>query len=106
MLIDYISQSDSIANKRVLELGCGWGVTGIYCAKKHHALVTCVDLDNEVYPYLNLTAKTNKVEVDFLNLGIDQIKRGILKDIDIIIGSDICFCDTLIDPLRRLFNRG
>lgn len=35
----------------------------------------------------------------------DSIRRNILIDYDVIIGSDICFCDTLIDPLRRLIQR-
>ena len=32
-------------------------------------------------------------------------KRNLLKSIDIVIGSDICFCDLLIDPIRRFINR-
>lgn len=35
----------------------------------------------------------------------DSIRRSILNDYDVIIGSDICFCDTLVDPLRRLIQR-
>ena len=80
-------------------------MAGIYCAKKHNASVTCVDIDDAVLPYLNLIARTNNVEVDFLNLGFDQIRRNILNPVDIIIGSDICFCDSLIAPLRRLIQR-
>lgn len=105
LLIDYIRQSGATDNMRVLELGCGWGLTGIYCAKKQGATVTCTDPDEDVRPYLKLIARTNNAVVRFLGLGIDQIKRNVLKEIDIIIGSDICFCDSMIDPLRRLINR-
>ncbi|MBI9087376.1 MAG: hypothetical protein JEZ11_27545 [Desulfobacterales bacterium] len=105
LLIDYLCRSGAIGYSRVLELGCGWGLTGVYCAKKQGASVICSDPDEDVQPYLNLIAKANHTKVDFLNMGIDQIKRNILKEVDVIIGSDICFCDTMIDPLRRLINR-
>lgn len=89
----------------MLDLGCGWGLAGIYCAKKLKANVIWADVDAAVAPYLRLMAKTNQVKPHFLNLGIEQIKRGVLQQVDVIIASDICFCDTLIDPLRRLINR-
>ena len=35
----------------------------------------------------------------------EHIQRGVLRNVDIIIASDICFCHSLIDPLRRLIQR-
>lgn len=90
---------------RVLDLGCGWGIAGIYCAKAFEADVVWADIDADVYPYLSLMAESNRVDVNFLNLGVEQIRRPLLRKVDIIVASDICFCDTLIDPLRRLINR-
>ncbi len=105
LLIDYLNKSKIISGKRVMDLGCGWGLTGIYCAKNHNSQVTSVDVDSLVEPYVRLMAETNEIEIDFLNLGINRIKRPHLKGIDVIVASDICFCDTLIDPLRRLIHR-
>ena len=105
LLIDYLNKSNIASGKRVMDLGCGWGLTGIYCAKSHNSRVTCVDVDRDVEPYVRLMAKTNGIKIDFLNLGIDQVKRPHLKGFDVIAASDICFCDTLIDPLRRLIHR-
>jgi len=103
LLIDYLKQFVNLKGKTILDIGCGWGLSAIFCAKHFKAPVTCVDIDNDVYPYLNLMAETNKVKVNFLNLDIDRIDMSILNKADIIIGSDICFCHELIDPLRRLF---
>ncbi len=105
LLINYLEQINLTSSHRILEIGCGWGLSGIYCAKKHSASVTCVDSDGDVYPFLALNAKTNNVHVNFLNLGFDKIKSTLLRNTDIIIASDICFCDSLIDSLRRLIQR-
>ncbi len=105
LLIDYLKNSSLISGQRILDIGCGWGLSGIYCAKNLNAIVTCVDGDEEVYPYLKLMAETNKAKINLLSMEIDKIKRNLLKSIDIVIGSDICFCDTLIDPIRRFIHR-
>jgi len=105
LLIDFLEQKNYLPGTRVLDLGCGWGLAGIYCAKKYNANVIWADIDEAVYPYLDLMAKTNKVKVQFLKLGIEQVGRKVLQHVDMIVASDICFCDTLIDPLRRLINR-
>ena len=54
---------------------------------------------------MNLLSKLNNVKIDFFNLDFNKIKKNILKNVDLVIGSDICFCDSLIDPLRRFFQR-
>lgn len=105
LLIDYLNKRGRIPGKRVLDLGCGWGLAGIYCAKQFNVDVIWADIDEAVKPYLNLMAETNKVDAHFLNLGIEQIGSKVLQLVDVIVASDICFCDTLIDPLRRLINR-
>jgi len=105
VLIDFINESNLITNHSVLEIGCGWGMCGIFCAKKYNVTVTGIDMDCDVEPYVELHSKVNNVKVDFLNLDFNQVKKNILKNVDIVIGSDICFCDSLIDPLRRFIQR-
>ena len=40
-----------------------------------------------------------------MHMDIEDIGRRILKKTDIVIASDICFSDELIDTLRRFINR-
>jgi predicted nicotinamide N-methyase len=105
LLIDHIRKIRLEPGSKILEIGCGWGTTGIFCAKKFAAAVTAVDIDPDIYPYLDLHARINKVKVEFLNKGFDKISSRRLRGVDMIIGSDICFWDNLIDPLRRLIQR-
>lgn len=91
--------------KTILDLACGWGLPGIFCAKVFNASVTWIDGDEEVYPYLELLAEKNGVPANFMKMDINKVGRSILRDIDVVIASDICFCDTMIDPLRRFINR-
>lgn len=105
LVIDYLKSIRLKGKKRVLDLACGWGLSGIFCAKTFNSKVTWIDGDEEVYPYLNLLAEKNKVEGTFMHMDIDDIGRKILKKTDIVVASDICFCDSLIDTLRRFINR-
>jgi predicted nicotinamide N-methyase len=105
LLIDYLKNAGMIAGKRILDLACGWGLSGIFCARVLKSKVTWVDGDEEVYPYLKLLAEKNKVEANFLHMDFDKVGRDILRNVDIVIASDVCFCDSLIDPIRRLVNR-
>lgn len=105
LLIDYLQSAGIASGIRLLDLGCGWGLAGIFGAKTLKADVVWADIDCAVLPYLNLMAQTNGVQTRFLELGIEQVKRPLLRQVDLIVASDICFCDTLIDPLRRMINR-
>lgn len=105
MLIDYLKNNRVAEGKRVLDMACGWGLPGIFCAKVCDSKVTWIDGDGKVYPFLKAIAEMNRVKPDFIKMDINRVGQKILKDIDIIIASDICFCDTLIDPIRRFINR-
>ncbi len=56
VLLDYLHQRGVPPQTRVLELGCGWGLVGIACAKMFQAQVTGLDADAAVFPYLQLHA--------------------------------------------------
>jgi len=105
LLMDYFKRQGLPDGSRIMEVGCGWGLAGIYCAKKHGALVTGVDIDSEVFPYLQLHADINNVNICTLNKGFDGLRGNDMKAIDVLIGADICFWDTLVDPIKRLILR-
>ena len=105
LLIDFLRSRGVTENSRVLDLGCGWGAAGIYCAKNHGSLVTGVDIDAEVFPFLELHAAINGVEIDEVEGDFDDLPSKFLNNFDILIGADICFWDRLVGSLDSLFTR-
>jgi predicted nicotinamide N-methyase len=105
LLIDYLKRRGLQNGTRVIEVGCGWGLSGIYCAKKHGAVVTGVDIDPDVFPFLHLHADINNVKVATMRKGFNGLRIRHLKDFDVMIGADICFWDKMMDPLKKLIGR-
>lgn len=88
-----------------MDVGCGWGLAGIYCAKRFGAVVTGVDIDSEVFPFLRLHAEINGVQVTTMRKSFQGLTGSHLKNVDVLVGADICFWDSMIDPLKRLICR-
>ena len=63
LIMDYLQHQGLPKKPKVMEVGCGWGLAAIYCAKEHGAEVTGVDADSKVFPYLHLHAEVNEVAV-------------------------------------------
>ena len=105
LLMDYFKRRGLAEGTRVTEVGCGWGLAGIYCAKKHGAIVTGIDIDSEVFPYLRLHSDINKVEVATIKKSFTKLTQRQLEDVDVLIGSDICFWDSIVDPLKRFVRK-
>ena len=103
--MDYLERNGLQKGSRVLEIGCGWGLAGIYCAKRHMARVTGADIDADVLPYASLHAEINDVDVTFIKRGFDSLRINDLRGVDVLLGADICFWDSMTDSLRRLINR-
>jgi len=105
LLMDYFKHQGLGESTRVMEIGCGWGLTGIYCAKNHRSIVTGVDTDPDVFPYLQLHADLNKVQIATLRKPFEKLKKEELKSVDVLIGADICFWDNLVESLIVLIRR-
>ena len=90
---------------RILDAGCGWGLSGIYCAKNHHASVTSVDIDEAVFPFLRLHSDLNQVNVQTLNKGFGELTPTHFKGVDMMIGADICFWNSLISPIGDMIDK-
>jgi len=99
--MDFFSRLGLESGARVMDIGCGWGLAGIYCAKKHDAVVTGIDIDPEVFPYLLLHARANKVRIKTMNTAFQKLTSQQLENIDMLIGADICFWDGLVEPLKH-----
>ncbi|WP_101675611.1 class I SAM-dependent methyltransferase [Alloalcanivorax mobilis] len=93
------------ADTHLMDIGCGWGPLSIYVAKRFGARVTAVDADQDVFPYLELHAAINRVEVTPLRCRFEKLTRQRLDGVDVITGADICFWDELTPVLYNLIRR-
>ena len=105
LLMDYLAKAGLASGARVLDVGCGWGLAGIFCAKRFQASVTGVDADPDVFPFLQLHAQVNGVEIHTLRREFTRVTTETLRGFDLLIGTDICFWDELVRPLRNLVLR-
>jgi predicted nicotinamide N-methyase len=102
ILLDYLYQRGVAPQTRMLELGCGWGLVGIACAKTFQAQVTGLDADAAVFPYLQLHAQRHGVHIATRHGTFAALTPQELTTFDLIMGADICFWEDLVDPLYQL----
>jgi predicted nicotinamide N-methyase len=105
LLMDYLSHHPLEKNLRILDLGCGWGITSVFCAKQFQARVIANDADPAVFPYVDFLAQLNDCKIESLIQTFDQISNKTLSHIDILIGADICFWDHLSEPVFDVIQR-
>ncbi len=105
LLMDYISHNGLARGRQGMEIGCGWGGVSVYCAKQFRTKMTAVDLDPAVFPYVGVLAELNDVKVKPKQADFSKLKGAELGKHQYILGSDICFWDSLVKPLARLVNR-
>ncbi len=105
LLMDYLDHKPIAKDTKVLEIGCGWGPASVYCASRFKAKVTGLDIDREVFPFLDVLAELNGVKVKRLVSKFENLKTKQLADFHTIVGSDVCFWDSMVKPLYQLVNR-
>ncbi len=105
LLIDYLDKHRPTHTRRVLDVGCGWGIAGIWCAKTLGSQVTSMDADASVFPFLDATARLNGVSTEPLVSRFEQLSTRQLSRFDLLIAADICFWDELVNPVFNLVNR-
>jgi 2-polyprenyl-3-methyl-5-hydroxy-6-metoxy-1,4-benzoquinol methylase len=105
LIMDYLKKHPLKKRARVLEIGCGWGLLGIYCAREFDARVTGIDADENVLPYLELHARENGVKMEGKKMSFQQLTVEKLKGYDVILGADICFWDEMTGLLYNLISR-
>jgi len=105
VLLDYLHQRGVAPQARVLDLGCGWGLVGIACAKTFQAQVTGLDADAAVFPYLQLHAQRNGVHLATRHGTFAALTPQDLAAFDLLVGADICFWEDLVEPLYQLIRQ-
>lgn len=105
LLLSYLEKHKPAQPVNIMEVGCGWELASAYCAKVCSASVTSVDLDPKVFPFLELNAEVNQVDIRYLSAGFDQIETTMLEEQDVMIGADICFRNSMVEPLYDLVVR-
>ena len=105
LLIDYLKKNPPEHARRVIDVGCGWGISGIWCARNFNSKVTSVDADPDVFPFLQATADINGVETRHLVSRFEKLSTKELSRYDMLIAADICFWDELVKPVTNMVNR-
>lgn len=105
MIMEYLLQHPIGEQQRILDLGCGWGLLSIFCAKHFKADVTSVDADEWVFPYLDTHATVNKVQLKTLHRRFAEISEDELLTTDLLLGGDICYWDGMVNELQTLIGR-
>jgi predicted nicotinamide N-methyase len=105
MLMDHLVGHPLARDPRVMEIGCGWGLLGIFCAMRFAAEVLLTDADERVFPYAMIHARLNRVSVRTEHVGFERITDPGLREHDILLGADVCFWPELGTSLRRLITR-
>ncbi len=105
LLMDYLQHEPLAKRSRVLEVGCGWGPGAVFCASRFKARVTALDIDKDVFPFLDVMAALNDVDIAHMTSRFEKLTAEDLSAFDVVVGSDICFWDKMIKPLNRLVSR-
>jgi predicted nicotinamide N-methyase len=102
LLVDYLRDRGIPEGVRVLDLCCGWGLAGIFCAGRFRAETTGLDIDWDVWPFLRLHADLNDVSIDFSNEDFNDLTIEHASRFDLLIGADACFWEPYVEGLERL----
>ena len=106
LLLSFLTKYGLESKSRVVEAGCGWGLASIFCARTFDATVTSFDVDEEVFPFLELHARVNGVDIHPIAAGFEEVSDDVLRGADVLIGADICFRESMVDPLLKLVQSG
>ena len=105
LIMEHFKKNPLPKRSRVLEIGCGWGLLGLYCAKNFDSRVTGIDADGNVLPYLQLHADVNGLKMKGEKKTFKQLSVDYLSKFDYVLGADICFWDEMTGELANLMNR-
>jgi 2-polyprenyl-6-hydroxyphenyl methylase/3-demethylubiquinone-9 3-methyltransferase len=111
--LDYIKSKINLANKHVLDVGCGGGILTESLAKEG-AIVTGIDQGDKVIKIAQIHALENNLNIDYKQLNIEDFLKKNKKKYDVITclemlehvpdpSSVIQACKRLLKPDGRMF---
>jgi len=105
MIMEYLFLFPLQDELNIMEIGCGWGLLGIFCAKHFQSDVELVDADAAVFPYIDAHTQLNNVQLKTQQATFAQLTDTDFQDQDIILGGDICFWPEMARELKALVVR-
>ena len=104
MVIEYLEQHPLQQGLHIMDIGCGWGIIGTFCAKRFAGDMLLVDADKRVFPFVQLHARLNDVALETWQASFEDVDAQMLAGQDVVIGSDICFWPELMKQLKSLIH--
>jgi predicted nicotinamide N-methyase len=105
LIMEYLAQHPLPNRQRIMDIGCGWGLLGIFCAKHFDGDIVSVDADSGVFPYVRSHEALNEVSVRTAESTFEQLKHADFAKQDMIVGADICFWPSMVKELKSLIAR-
>ena len=105
LIMHYLKANPLKKTQRVLEIGCGWGLLGLYCVKTFGCRVHGIDADKNVLPFLQLHGDINDVSMQAEKKSFQQLTVDFLGNFDLVLGADICYWDEMTGVLMNLIVR-
>ncbi len=106
LLMDYFQTHNLIKRTTdALEIGCGWGAASIFVAKNGARSVAGLDIDENVFPYLEVQSALNGVKIKQIKRSYEKLTPKQLGQFNLLMGADICFWDELAVKLEALFKK-
>jgi len=102
VLMDYLTTYPPEPNSQVLDIGCGWGLPGIFLPKNMACRSPALTLMRLCSHFLSLQASANDCHINFEARGFESLSKEELTAYTTIIGTDICFWDEMTAPLFDL----
>ncbi|VUD69219.1 Ribosomal protein L11 methyltransferase [Thalassocella blandensis] len=104
LIFEYLQENPLEKHQNVMEVGCGWGLLGIFCAKHFKSNSLLVDKDECVFPYAEEHQTLNDVSAKTKHSSFGELSEGVLEKQDVIVGSDICYWPELASNLKKLIS--
>lgn len=105
LMMAYLQQHPLAPGLQVLEVGCGSGLAGLYCAKQYQAHLTASDADPAVLPALELHANINGIELSWQQALFSDFTPHQLAKVDVLLACDICFWDGMTEDVASLIDK-
>jgi predicted nicotinamide N-methyase len=98
-----LDHPETVAGRRVVDLGCGSGIVGIAAAKAGARDVLCADIDKYAIVATQLNAARNDVSVSTL---CADLTTGAPPAVDLVLVGDLFYEPDLADRVTTFLDRG